>query len=84
MNVLNKDKDTDKDETKQNKNKDDTKTSPDYRAIYEFLTFSCILCVPCGSIDVFYVFYVGLAKLHCGAIPPPVMVLFGQKKTCKA
>ena len=23
----------------------------------------------------FYVFLVGLAKLHCGATPPPVMVL---------
>ena len=27
----------------------------------------------------FYVFLVGLAKLHCGATPPSVMVLFMTK-----
>ena len=28
----------------------------------------------------FYVFLVGLAKLHCGATPPSVMVLFYGRK----
>ena len=29
---------------------------------------------------VFYGFYVGLGKLHCGATPPSVMVLFSPGK----
>ena len=45
--------------------------------IFPFLCSRCFLLSMCSLwVYVFYGFYVGLAKLHCGATPPSVMVLF--------
>ena len=62
-----------KDKKRQKKNEKALHT-PDDPPSYEFLTFPCTYVFM--WVYVFYMFFMGLAKLHCGATPPSVMVLF--------
>ena len=50
--------------------------SPNDPPFFVVLTLSCMFAM---WVFVFYGFYVGLAKLHCGGTPPSLMVLLNSE-----